>query len=214
MFNRLTFLLLFSFCLLQFSHAASPDRSNWTRPLYGGTWHLTLESAQEAAKRSGKYICIIMSSSDSSGAPEKFHETCLKKFKFQHFLETNFEVLFLDFPRKKTLHPEQQFYNEQLMSKLLKKNKTTYPTTLLVDQNGRQVMRSRGFKNAARYTGDLKKYARSLTKIGSDSLKKNYRTSAPRSSSSSCKAVTKSCKTVSTCSKVKVIKKSCGGAAK
>ena len=106
---------LFSLLLLflSFSLSGGPDTSNWVKAPEN-EWHLTLESALEAAKTSGKKIFVFHTGSDWCGWCKKLKKDVLTTPKFRKFVRRNLEFVYLDSPSKRVSMPDaQRNYNNQ-----------------------------------------------------------------------------------------------------
>lgn len=133
---------------------AAPDTKGWLKPL-NSTWHLTLESAQEAAAKSGKKIYVLFTGSDWCGYCVKLQKDVLRTGRFRGYAKKNLELVYVDFPSKKKGMPTtQRQYNTQLRAKL--GGGGGVPSALILDSKGTVLGKISGYRPLKNYMAALR----------------------------------------------------------
>lgn len=111
-------------------------------------WGHSLNAAVQTAQKEHKYILLNFSGSDWCGPCIRLHK---EVFVMEEFIKVANEKLVLlnaDFPRykKNQLTAAQQKMNDEIAEKY--NNKGTFPLTVLLDQNGKQIKSWEGFPSS------------------------------------------------------------------
>ncbi|MBQ9755144.1 MAG: thioredoxin family protein [Lentisphaeria bacterium] len=133
--------------------AAVPDTAGWLQPR-GRGWHLTLESAQEAAAQSGKQIYVLFTGSDWCGFCIKLQKDVLKTSRFRSYARKNLELVYVDFPKKKKMPDAQRQYNSTLRSRL--GGGGGVPSALILDSKGSVQGKITGYRPLPQYMTALR----------------------------------------------------------
>lgn len=148
----LCFLLLAVFLTL----SGAPNTQDWIKAP-DKSWHLTLESALEAASKSGKKIFVFHTGSDWCGWCKKLKKDVLTTSRFRKFARKNLEFVYLDSPSKRVSMPDaQRNYNRQTWQNL--RGGGGVPSALVLDSKGRRIGAVGGYrplKNYMAVLGDL-----------------------------------------------------------
>ena len=150
-----TFVKLFSLLLLTLSLtlSAAPDTRNWVNPPER-SWHLTLESALKAAKKSGKKIFVFHTGSDWCGWCVRLKKDVLMTPEFQTFAQKNLEFVYLDSPSKRIPMPDdQRRYNNDTWRSL--KGGGGVPCALVLDPQGKRLGTMSGYRPLQSYMSSL-----------------------------------------------------------
>ena len=145
------FAKLFSLLLLTLSLTltAAPDTRNWVKPPER-SWHLTLESALEAAKKSGRKIFVFHTGSDWCGWCKKLKKDVLTTSRFRNYARRNLEFVYLDSPSKRISMPDaQRNYNNQTWRSL--RGGGGVPCALVLDSQGRTLGTMSGYRPLKNY---------------------------------------------------------------
>lgn len=153
MYLKIIFVLQFLFFSLLCSGA--PDTSRWAKGP-SRSWHLTLESAQEAAREKGRKIYVLITGSDWCGFCVKLQKEVLSAGRFRSLAGKNFELVYIDLPRRKKMPAEQRKYNTALAGRL---GDGGYPRAFILDADGKKLGKIRGYRSLGRYLAELRKFA-------------------------------------------------------
>ena len=105
-------------------------------------WLLSLEKAQEFAKKSGRPILINFTGSDWCGWCMKMKTETLSKPEFVRFASSNLILVELDFPRKAPQSEEVKAANEATKTRYGVRG---FPCYVLVDPAGKELGRQSGY---------------------------------------------------------------------
>ena len=130
--------------LVQFSLAAE------------GNWLTDFEKAQTLAKEQKKLVFIDFTGSDWCPPCKALHKNVLTSKEFVDYAKDNLVLLVVDFPNRNKPPIEVQKANEALAKKF---NVEGFPTILVLDANGKQLMREVGYQgeNGKDYVAKLKR---------------------------------------------------------
>lgn len=132
---------------------------------YGGlTWYLDYEQAKKKAIAEGKPIVILFTESDWCAACIALHKEVLSNKIFQKYAADVVLVL-VDYPRRKSLNPEQKQKNRALMSRFLGNN--SVPTMVGIDPHtGKVISRIIGYNY---YTHNIRPHIEFIKKLAQSS---------------------------------------------
>jgi thioredoxin-related protein len=123
----------------------------------GEGWLTNIEKAQEQAKAEKKLVLLEFTGSDWCPPCKALKKNIFDTEKFKAYAKKNLVLVELDFPRDKSkITKEQSVYNAAQAKKYVVKG---YPTVLLLDAGGKELMKKVGFSrgtSAERYIEALK----------------------------------------------------------
>lgn len=149
------FRVFFVLQLLFFSvlvSAAEPNTSGWVKGP-SRYWHLTWESAQETAKKNGKKIYILVTSTDGNRYCTKLREEVLIHSRFRKYAQKNLELVYLDLMPKRKMPDRQKAYNLSLSKRL---GEGGLPRAFILDNEGNITGRIFGYRPLKKYVDELK----------------------------------------------------------
>ncbi|MDD5598109.1 MAG: thioredoxin family protein [Victivallaceae bacterium] len=106
-------------------------------------WMTDLDAAIKSAAQTGKPILVDFSGSDWCKWCIKFEKEVLSKKIFKDFAQKNLILVLIDFPNRKKQSPAQKQKNEALAEKYKVEG---FPTLLLLDSKGKEIVRTNYFK--------------------------------------------------------------------
>ena len=120
-----------------------------------GTWMTDLAKAQAKAKAEKKMVLVDFTGSDWCPPCKALHKNVLSSQEFLTFAKDNLVLVEIDFPRSKPQSPELKKANKDLAKKY---DVDGYPTVVVFDSSGKEVMREVGYdgKKPADYVAKLK----------------------------------------------------------
>lgn len=129
-------------------NASAEPRSSAAKQTPGGSgapegWLTDFEKAKQEAQKTGRRILVLFTGSDWCGWCKKLKAETLDTKDFKDFAGKQLVLLYVDFPRNKTIPAELKAHNQRLRKQLLKNG--GYPTTLLLDKNGKEITRIIGY---------------------------------------------------------------------
>lgn len=128
----------------------SPDAPNG--------WLTDLKAAEEMQMRSGEQpLVILFTCSDSDPLCIKLRDTMIDRGLFKNLIAPNSVKLYVDFPKKRKLLPQEQKANNQLKAKY---KIAKFPTTVVISGKGKK----KG-KEVMRIVGCPADYVRRLQKV-------------------------------------------------
>lgn len=105
-------------------------------------WLTDLPKALEQAKAEDKAVLVDFTGSDWCGWCIKFKKEVLATSEFEAYAAKNLVLVELDFPKKRKLPAKLKEANDALKAKYDVKG---FPTLLLLDKDGKEIGRQRGF---------------------------------------------------------------------
>ncbi|MFA6715983.1 MAG: thioredoxin family protein [Victivallales bacterium] len=106
-------------------------------------WMTDLDAAMKSAAKTGKPILVDFSGSDWCGWCIRFDREVFSKKIFKDFAQKNLILVLIDFPNRKKQPPAQKKKNEALA---VKYKVTDFPTVLLLDSKGKEIVRTNYFE--------------------------------------------------------------------
>ncbi len=129
-----------AFCRLR-AEAPDPD------------WHTDFAAARKTAAREKRRMYVLFVGSDHCPYSMRFEKDVLTRPKFAKFIRTNNLVLvYIDFPRRKKLPPEEQKANQALAARW---GVEIFPTGLVFDENGKRLGSIAGVTSLDNYIDKL-----------------------------------------------------------
>lgn len=119
-------------------------------------WVTSYDQALKTAKTEKKPILALFTGSDWCGFCIRMDKQVWAKADNQKFVNKNFVMLYVDFPRSKPISAEQAAANKELSQKF---KVSGFPTTVILNAEGKELDRSVGFPGANQYMTFLKKFA-------------------------------------------------------
>lgn len=147
MTNRLLFTIIaLLFCSL--AMFAAPPKKKPEPPKHilavdtPNDWLTDLAAAEAQAKSTGMPMLILFTCSDADPASIKLRTTVIDKGMFKKLIAPRAAKLYVDFPRKRKLQPQELKANNQLKAKY---KVTQFPTTVVLGgkgkKEGQEIMR-------------------------------------------------------------------------
>lgn len=106
------------------------------------TWLTNYEKALAQAKAENKAVLMDFTGSDWCGWCIKMVKDTLSKKEFTDYAAKHLVLVEVDFPNKKEVPAETKKQNEELQKQFDVKG---FPTFVLVDKNGKEIGRQRGY---------------------------------------------------------------------
>ena len=106
------------------------------------TWSTNYEKALAQAKAENKAVLLDFTGSDWCGWCIKMVKDTLSQREFIDYAAKNLVLVEVDFPNKKEVPAETKKQNEELQKKFEVKG---FPTFLLLDKEGKEIGRQRGY---------------------------------------------------------------------
>ena len=121
----------------------------------GKGWLTNIDEAMKLSQKNGKAILVDFSGSDWCPWCVRLDKEIFSKKVFKDFAKENLVLLFVDFPRWKSLPPKQKAHNDKLAKKY--KIMGRFPTVLLLDSKGKVLLKT-GYigSDPAKYVAHLK----------------------------------------------------------
>ena len=117
-------------------------RAEETKPADSAAWLDNYEKALAQAKAENKAVLLDFTGSDWCGWCVKMVKETLSQKEFTDYAAKNLVLVEVDFPNKKQLSEETKKQNTELKTKFEAKG---YPTFVLVDKDGKELGRQRGY---------------------------------------------------------------------
>ena len=130
-----TMLLLFVALAILCTPARAASASGWTEDY---------AKAVEKAKAEKKNILLDFTGSDWCGFCVALDREVFDTTKFKAWARQNAVLVKVDFPRNKTLPDKVKAQNAELKEKFMKSG--GYPTVVLIDPDGKEIARKRGYR--------------------------------------------------------------------
>ena len=121
-----------------------------------GTWMTDLPKAQAKAKAEKKMVLVDFTGSDWCPPCKALHKNVLSSPEFLSYAKDNLVLVEIDFPRTKPQAAELKKANKELKEK---HNIEGYPTVIVFDSNGKELMKDVGYDGktkAADFVAKLK----------------------------------------------------------
>lgn len=151
--KRVKEIFCFLFLTLFLTLSGAPNTQDWVKAP-DKSWHLTLESALEAASKSGKKIFVFHTGSDWCGWCKKLKKDVLTTSRFRKFARKNLEFVYLDSPSKRVSMPDaQRNYNRQTWQNL--RGGGGVPSALVLDSKGHKIGAMGGYRPLKNYMAAL-----------------------------------------------------------
>lgn len=112
----------------------------------GATWFTDYDKAQAAAKEQNKVVMLDFTGSDWCPPCMQLKKTVFNSPEFSKFAAEKLIPVEVDFPEKKKLPEAQQKANDALATKF---KVESYPTVILVDQKGKELLRLDGYDGSS-----------------------------------------------------------------
>ena len=113
-----------------------------TKPAGDAAWLDNYEKALAQAKTENKAVLLDFTGSDWCGWCIKMVKETLSQKEFTDYAAKNLVLVEVDFPNKKQLSEDTKKQNEDLKKKF---EANGFPTFVLVDKNGKEIGRQRGY---------------------------------------------------------------------
>ena len=129
------------------SKTERPTSTGTSSAVYDSTpqgWLTDFHQAKAAAKKQNRPILVLFTGSDWCGWCKKLKADVLETDAFKQFAARSLILLYVDFPKDPTFPAGQKARNQALRKELLGKS-AGYPTTLLLDQTGKEIKRISGY---------------------------------------------------------------------
>jgi thioredoxin-related protein len=107
-----------------------------------GTWMTDLPKAQAKAKAEKKMVLVDFTGSDWCPPCKALHKNVLSSPEFLSYAKDNLVLVEIDFPRTKPQAEEIKKANKELARK---HNIEGYPTVIVFDSNGKELMKDFGY---------------------------------------------------------------------
>lgn len=107
-------------------------------------WLTDFDKAQAQAKAQKKKIMLLFTGSDWCGWCIKLKKDVFEKQEFKDLAAKKIVPVYIDFPRKTKLSPEQQKHNIALQRKYM--GGGGYPTAIILSADGEEIARIGGFR--------------------------------------------------------------------
>ena len=107
-----------------------------------GTWMTDLPKAQAKAKAEKKMVLVDFTGSDWCPPCKALHKNVLSSPEFLNYAKDNLVLVEIDFPRTKPQAAELKKANKELAKK---HNIEGYPTVVVFDSNGKELMKDVGY---------------------------------------------------------------------
>ena len=108
----------------------------------GDGWLTSLPKALEQAKKESKLVLLDFNGSDWCPPCIQLKKDVFGSSEFKKFAKENLVLVDVDFPRRKSQPKDQATANEALSEKF---KVESFPTILVVDASGKQLMRDEGY---------------------------------------------------------------------
>ena len=122
------------------------------------SWYLHYDKAVEAARKSNKLIYVFRTGSDWCGWCTKLKNDVLSRPKFKRLQKKQFIFLYLDFPRRGNMPPNQKKHNQEIARKLHFGGGV--PSAKLITPDGLEVGSLSGYQKEADYIKKLESFIR------------------------------------------------------
>src|SRR5687768_2726856 len=113
-----------------------------TQAFGAGIWMTDLSKAQAKAKAEKKMVLVDFTGSDWCPPCKALHKNVLSSPEFLGYAKDNLVLVEIDFPRSKPQAPELKKANKELAKK---HDITGYPTVVVFDSNGKELMKDVGY---------------------------------------------------------------------
>ena len=111
-------------------------------------WTTDINSALVKARREHKQVLVLFTGSDWCGYCIRLKKDVLDKKQFQKVAPTKYVLVYFDFPNKKRLSASQRKMQTDWASRM---GVNGYPTTVILDKDGKKVKVIPGYRNAQSY---------------------------------------------------------------
>ncbi len=118
-------------------------------------WQIYYPAALALAKKNRKMVFVLHTGSDWCGFCIKLRKDVLSKREFKKYAAKNLILLYLDSPRRSPLPQEQQKHNNNVCRELAFPGGV--PAFILLDEDGRVIMKSAGYRPLRDFMKLLKK---------------------------------------------------------
>jgi protein disulfide-isomerase len=121
-----------------------------------GNWLTDFEKAQTMAKEQKKLVLMDFTGSDWCPPCKLLHKNVLTSKEFVEFAKDNLVLVVVDFPNRNKPPVEVQKANDALAKKFKVEG---FPTVIVLDGNGKQLMKEVGYHNedGKEYVAKLKR---------------------------------------------------------
>ena len=105
-------------------------------------WTVDINAALKQAKAEKKQVLLLFTGSDWCGWCIRLKKDVFSKNEFKKLAADRFVLVYFDFPHRKKISDEQQKIQLQWQKKI---GVSGYPTTVILDSNGKQLHKISGY---------------------------------------------------------------------